>query len=674
MATRPPTIDRYAPLSHKEAIGPTDIEPRSLAPTWVPRSELRRLNSYIIRAAYGLNVARYLARAETTTIGGESQIINGRLFQSGGTVVDTDDLEDRREYGDAALLVDRVVAGVLGDTFEIVVDGADDDLPDEPELPDEPAPLPNPTEIQRRVHEIRSRMWSDTVDSILTEWERAWAEQPALLDRQQWLRDWVDDELVASKIVEAEQDICGLGDGVYVLAWSNLKGRPILDVYDPGHYFPVLDDRTRDFPTKAHIAWEYEEEEGKDLVKWVRRLTWELAPITTMLDDNDGPLFDDSNRMRLRDPVRLADTANLVDRFATRKDIAGGIAAGSVVRDYPWNVDDDGKPVPSNLTCYFTDARWKIKDLGPLNMLDFTEADAVFATNEDGLVIKRLDLHHDFLPIVHVPNTPASREHFGTSVIDLVAQILDDIQIGDTNIQEAAALAAGPVLHSSGQKNAEKIAVRPGTVLNGGENSRMDVLDMSKGLKELRDTQESRLDRLSVNGRVPAEVLGRDRGAGNASSSGFHELLRFGPFIQLIGKLRMTREPKARLLLKLVQRLGQLGGVLPAGANPPAHIAFGSFLPSDRAQLVKEATELLKAKAISTQTAVQQLVAGGFTIGDARGEVQRIYAENTEAARQLADATGSEQLAAARLGLELPEREVAPTRTTVIPPTPPVEP
>jgi hypothetical protein len=631
-----PILDLYAPLSHKQSIGVTTTGPQAnLAPTWVPQAEVRRLNAYTVRAAYLLNVARYMARCDQGT----------------------DSIDDRREYGDAALLVDRVMAGVLGDTFEIVVDGADIDLPDEPELPDPPEPLDdNATQQQRRIFTIRQQLWNDTTNRVIDEWEQAWAEQPALRERQDWLRDWADAELFASKLVEGEGDTCGLADGVYVLSLSP-QGRPWIDVYEPGFYFPVLTDTTRGYPGKVHLAWEYEETIDGRTTKWVRRLTWELGPIMPAVDDQ-------GNSIGFVDPVAGPDGVIITDRLATGDEVRTlRLFEGAIVREYPWNVDGDGKPIASNTTCYFTDGRWKFEDLDARKVDDLQEGKAVFTA-------LRLDLRHDFLPVVHVPNTPASREHFGQSVIDLVLQILDDIQIGDTDIQDAAALAAGPAIALSGDKTANDTTVRPGVVYNLGANGKMDVLDLSKGLEQLANIQERRLERLSVNGRVPAEVLGRDRGEGNASSSGFHELLKFGPFVQLIGKLRMTREPKMALLLKFVQRLGQLAGALPAGRNPVARVAFGSFLPSDRKQLVDEVTELLKAKAISTQTAVQFLVAGGLSIDDARGEVQRIYSEDTKAAKDLADATGSEQLAANRLGLELPVT-VPPTPTPVLPPEAP---
>ena len=86
---------------------------------------------------------------------------------------------------------------------------------------------------------------------------------------------------------------------------------------------------------------------------------------------------------------------------------------------------------------------------------------------------------------------------------------------------------------------------------------------------------------------------------------------------------------------------------------------FGAFLPTDQAQTATAVAELLRAHAISTQTAVAMLVAAGFPIADARAEVERIYAEDTEAAKNVADALNSEQAAADRLGVELPQQVVA---------------
>lgn len=646
-------IDNWSPLSHKRPIGDNVHRfPASLAPTWVPAHHRRRLDAYKVLAAYSNNIARLFLPVVL-----EGNTATGFIenLQS-----------EHREYGDADLLIDRVMAGVLGDTIELVVDGADDDIPDTPELPPEPAEETSTSPVLQQIHHARVARWEQLARDAVAEWEADIAAQPALIERQTWLRDWADDEQLNAKLVEGERDTIGLGDGVYVLAWSTGKQRPVLDIYDPGFYFPVIDDRSRDFPTKVHLAWEYIDPAGQ---RFVRRLTWELAPIGATPDGTPpAPIVD------------VPSETTWPDGATTRVD-----TQGRFVRRYPWNVDDRGQPVDSTVTCYFTDATWKFGDLDGRHVDDFDETRATFAPNEDGTPSRRLDLRIDFLPVLHVPNTPAHREHFGKSTLSMIAQILDDVAASDTDIQAASALAAGPIVGLSGSATLAKptmitdgtgrqiatpatLDVRPGAVWQLGENGKLDIPDLSKGLSTLVDTNKYLREHLNVNSRVPGELTGRV--SLSQAASGVSIALRFGPFNQLVGMLRLTREPKGKLLLKMVQRLGQAGGVLPAGANPDARLEFGSFLPSDRNQMVTEVTGLLGAHAISLQTAVQLLVAGGLSIEDARHEVDRIRADNPEDAVRVADATGSEVLAAQWLGMELPDSGVTPPHKPGGPPAP----
>ena len=89
VATRIPDIDQYSPLSHKL---PFRDGAARLAPTWVPTTQIRRLDAYKVLAAYRGNVARNF-------------------------LPDLEGAGDRREYGDAELLVQRTASGVHGDTI-----------------------------------------------------------------------------------------------------------------------------------------------------------------------------------------------------------------------------------------------------------------------------------------------------------------------------------------------------------------------------------------------------------------------------------------------------------------------------------------------------------------------------------------------------------------------------
>lgn len=599
----PPILDQWSPLSHKAPLR-DNHESTSLAPTWVPKDQQRRLNAYKILAAFRANISRHFLRQAPI------------------------DRDKRREYGDAELLVSRVRAGVLGEGPELVVVGADVDLDDEPDLPPEPDEASSDGDgVLQRVARIRRERWEQRANEIVDEWERAWAELPALQERQDWLRDWAENEGFWGKVHEAEGDTIGLGDGVYTLAWSAEKQRPILRVYDPGFYFPVLDEwaADEDFPRKVHLAWEFETVTPRGETRyWLRRLTWELAPL-------DG----------------------------------GG------TRSYPWNTG------PSDTTCYFTDATWEVGRVDTaVGLEDLSLGNATFADTDDGGIADRLDLGLDFIPVVHVPNTPSSREHFGESSLLSVAQLLDDIHRSDTDVQSASELAAGPMVAlfgaqpdtvanpKQGESPVKTTRVQPGVAFHLPKDGRMDVLDLSAGLAELRTMVDGLLDRLSVNAQVPGEVLGRVDST--QDRSGISIALSFGPFAQMVGALRMTRDAKFQLLLKFVQRIAQGGGDLEAGENPPARVAFGPYLPTDRNAVVDQVTRLLQGHAISTQSAVQFLVAAGFDVDDARGEVQRIHYENPAAAKDLADAVGSEDVAAEYLGVEMPEQPTA----TAQPPTP----
>jgi outer membrane biosynthesis protein TonB len=103
-------------------------------------------------------------------------------------------------------------------------------------------------------------------------------------------------------------------------------------------------------------------------------------------------------------------------------------------------------------------------------------------------------------------------------------------------------------------------------------------------------------------------------------------------------------------------------------------VAFGSFLPMDRGAVVTEVSALFTAKLISRITAIRLLMAAGFEIEDARNEVKAIEADDVEGAKTVADATGSEQAAADRLGITLPEKPKPPEITLPPPPNQPPEP
>lgn len=611
-------LDTWSPLGHKQALE----RPETLARTWVPKDDRRRLAAYMLLAAYVQNVGREYLRTTSD-----------------------EEKRDHREYGEAELLVQRVVSGVLGDDMAVAVDGAEADLPEAPVLPDEPAdPGADAGGIARASYEAQLRVWEGRARQAIEEWEREWSAQPALVERQEWLRDWAVDELFDQRVWECENQTVGVGDGVYVLAWSSRAGRPVVRVYDPGFYFPVLDDeaQARGYPTTVHLAWETDED-GDDTADTVRRITWRLGTIAPLFDDAGLPRFDENDRLVLAPGDRIDS------------------ATGRIVRRYPWAPDED-----SAVTCYMTDASWPLRDLAGKQVEGFPPDRASYALNEDGEILRDLDLRIDFLPVVHVPNTPATQEHYGRSLLARVLQLLDDLADTDTDLQAASALAGTPMIGASGTTVPTTVTVEPGAIIGLGQNGRMDALDLSASVEALRSVVDDLLGRLSVNAQVPDEVLGRVDKA--TVESGISRLIKHGPYRALIAVLRLVREPKYRILLRFVQRLAQAGGILEPGPNPEARLVFGSFLPADRKGVIDEVVAMVGAKVISRATGLRLLQAAGVEISDVADELARIAETDFEGANAMLDALGDEDVVRAYLGVagESPNEAEPPPPAPVV--------
>jgi hypothetical protein len=563
---------------------------RAPVASWVPEEDRRRLSAYYVRDSYRKNKTSRLLRRATWVR-----------------------RQKQREYGDGALLVGRIRTGVLGDDFELVLPGADDDLGDAPDLPPRPDPVPEDAdEIDRRVFAVAEARWKDMANRVIDEWEQATQDQPFLQERQEAIRKWGDWVLLPALMKEAEYDCVGLGDTIYAL-FPVPGDWPRIEIYEPDGYFPVLDTKRDGYPTKVHLAWEIEEKDPDGTInRFVERYTWELVDIGSGL------------------PVAE------VEEGAPR-----------ATRRYPWAETDEGdQGAVSTETCIFTRGKWALDGTTFSKVPDLSDEAAVD--------LETIDLKCDFLPFIHIPNTPASRDHFGSGALDLVAQVLDDVSQIDTDLIETARLVAAPAIALSGAE-AKDQTIRPLTIFNLGKDGAMTLLDLSAGLEKVMSYQDRLVDRLFINAQVPATLVGKVNSSD--APSGIAMLLDAAPFAQLIGTLRMTREPKYRLMLKFAQRMAQTAGVLPSGPTPEAVVSFGSFLPLDKGQVVDHVVALLGAKAISRATGVSLLVAGGFTIEDARREITQIESTDFQGAKDLADAVGREDAAAEYLHLTLEEEE-----------------
>lgn len=510
--------------------------------------------------------------------------------------------DDHREYGDAALVIEQTLSAVIGEEQTIAVDGAEagEDADDEPD--------------------------------------------PGAVAVQEWLREWAVAERFVLSMIEVETDAVTTGDGVYLLAWDPRKQRVRLRTLDPGFYFPVLDDDLdSDYPTRVHFAWELEADPLRGVPRRLRRITYELGPIgpETEVRPNDGTGV-------LRRVLRWVG-GEVPEPVLYRGDEWDG--EGRIVRQYPWNDE------PEAVTCYLTDATWDLDKLDTRDALDSLDLSAAtFATGPDGELLDRLDLRIDFLPIVHLPNTVARRAHYGTSSLARVLQLLDDIAATDTDLQAASSTTGSPPIGLSGASvpvdadGRSRLRVAPGEVWNLGPDGKLSSVDTSPALEALGKRDEALLARLSANSRLPEAILGRVSPAD--VPSGYAVALTFAPYKAMVRTMRLSREEKYPLLLKMVQRLGMLGGVFPHTEVLPAEVLFGSYLPDDLDAVIGQVVKLLDAGAISLRTGLVMLQEAGLPIEEVDEEVERIEARSFELANQLADATGDVDAVREFLGLE----------------------
>jgi hypothetical protein len=442
--------------------------------------------------------------------------------------------------------------------------------------------------------------------SEVSRFQRIKAQYPRIVERQEEMDAWAKKEEWPLRVAEEENLCLGLGDGVYWLTWSTEQRRVLARVMDPGFYFPVYGPRDdgKSFPKKVHLAWEYEDHTDRQHPrKFVRRITYEMR--------------------------RLEEMGLAPKRYAYQE--AGEDAS-------PW-------------TCLMTDLTWDLSDVRT-DIADLSLSAAMVEVNEDGLPIFELDLGIDFIPIVHVPNT--GTQPWGTSILTRIAQVIDDLQVADTDSADAASVAGGPPIAVAGATTSDTYtSYGPKTVWELPSGGGASVLDTSKGLESLQTHSDRLFDRAVTNAQVPREILGKV--AANEVPSGLALALSFGPFEVLIERERQVRSFKYELLLKMVQRMHIVGGEWEAPVFP-AGVTFGSALPSDIQALTGILMKLVNNRPIlSRVTAARMLAEQGFPIPDIATEADRVQAEDFEGAALLYRGMRAPQMAAEYLGMELPE-------------------
>ncbi|MEU6016979.1 hypothetical protein ABZ826_23890 [Streptomyces sp. NPDC047515] len=527
------------------------------------------------------------------------------------SIQDHTDASARREFGDPAMLVASIASHMLGKEQMITVRGAEDAEP--------------------------------------SAGTTATSEARHAADVQEKLRAWAKVEQFALRLQQSERKAVREGDSVYLLGLDMAKQRPRLSVIDPGFYFPDLPDNagdSADFPRRIHFAWEVEADPAVSGSKpKLRRLTYELGPIgTATVPDLDGPR-----------PVRVpAFAADGQTPLMTPGDVYDP-ERGQIGRQYPWN------DAPSTLTCYLTDAEWDLDDIKAdqdVYTLDYRYA--TFQQGPDGELLDHLDLWHDFLPVIHIPNTIPEDGHWGESSLAPLLQLFDELQGTDTDSSQASATTGSPILGivnpdaKGGGRRSEpkKIRVQPGMTIEMAQGGNLITVDTSPQLAELRNKTAELQDRLSLNARMPAVALGTLDPT--KAPSGFSIQLSYGPMDPLMDSMHLARDDKYALLFKFVQRL-YLAAQHPDWTGPvvDAQLTWGTYKPTDKAATLEMVRGAVKDGVMSLETGIRLLIEAGYPIDDAGEEIERIQSRQFVAARDLADATGSTDAVSDFLGIDI---------------------
>lgn len=558
-------------------------------PKYYDEDQQRRLTAYRVADAYRETVVRNLLPDES--------------------IHEQDELQ---EFGDPAVLISRVATAVLGEDPAISVFGANEVVPDGPDIdpaPKEPGEYPTSeeTELRRRIWDIQMARWLENSEAELVAWEQLAAEVPMLLERQGWLQDWAEDDRFLAKARENEEEnIVAFGDGVMILGWDPTAGRVKSEVLEPDAYMPVIDDQNpSEFPDRVHLLWQFKTIEGEEEVTWVRRITYELVPLEEYEGSAQAPRYLEAGKEHTH-------------------------------------------------VCLLSNGVWKLDDF-PESTDDLTTRPSYWEPvpgleGEGEVLLERYDTGLDFIPVIHFPNTSSSAHHFGRSILTRLSQLLDELMASDTDDSMASRRAARPSPVIDGlPPDVDTIKLPPGAGIAGKS---VDFIDMAPALEKIGDRLKALLRRLSVNAQIPEGLLGRV----DASEvpSGVALTLSFTPFVQLIGALRQARDAKYPLALKFVQRIAIQNEAegLSDTIVYPAEITFGSFMPQDLLGITDILTRLREAGLISQETGVAELQARGLAIMDPVAEVAAIRRVDADTADKLTGALEDPKYAAEYLMID----------------------
>lgn len=591
------TVDLYAGFNHKFGRSAESL------PSWMDDETKRRIEHYRIADALRRQVSRVTLPS------------------------DSPKRTDYRELGEAGMLAERRASAVIGDGVILRVPGADERLPDEPILPDEPEE-PELEGVDRAIARVRTRKYRAMLESYeslaetrISEWETAHLEQPLLRARQEALRNWADEQRLEAKLREMQGELVQpLGEAIVTLA-SVAGAWPDITVWEPDAYHPVFaGELLSEFPGKTHLAYEFDDVDDNGRGKrMIRRVTWELV---TLVDPESGE---------------------------------------------PQTSDLAYRDEPTSTTCVYTDAYFEKDNRTTARVvhLDDLQRVARFGKyiNEEGAEVDadRVDLGVDFIPVVHVPRKLLSLTHFAPSMFVDAAQLLDTIAENDTDASRASGFTGAPPLVAKDVRLGTKdpdgvIRYRPGVIFQGGKDASVSKVDMGDSLGKLDEHGELLRDRLYAVLASPKALIGRES-ENNRDESGVARETAFTPFVQTIRDARLAADAKHRLLLKFAQRMAIVSGAPDVADDSrvyDAEVELGSFMPNDVAHVIEQIVALAQSGLMVPELAFRWLTQVGVDVGDADLLIKALKSSDFDGAEALAAMLGR-KYAARYLGIPFDE-------------------
>jgi len=577
-------LDRYSGFDHRANEGRwTNL---AHAPFWVRDPEnRRRIVSYNIAKAYQETVGRFFHERD----GADS------------------DYYQNRERGHAGVLIARTADGIIGEDPEIFVRHAEEEVPPEPVVPEQPQEPEGDDPVQAAAFEAASAFYVEEGRRAVASWLQSARRQQVLKDRMEWLNEWARQDSFWRKMSWAEEEnTVPQGDGVMVFTIDPATRLPSVDVWAPSAFFKVPDPfgRPDEFSRRVHLVWEFDGpvRPGLTTQRFVRRITYELLDVPEWT-----PAY-------------------------------GGTATQQ---------------------CFWSDAVWEVTpgvmsrdmqqadfDSFPLNEATFLPA--VHPITGEDVLANTIGLPMDFIPVIHWKHTNGGT--YGRSELARRVGLIDDMISADTASALISILCGEPPISIKDGTPDTDIDFGPAAAI-AGDAQKIGFAQELLAIIEYTNMLERQYVKLTG---LSSELAGRE----NREQSGRAIGLKMTPYRQLINKGRQARDDQGGLLVKFVQRLAIVARS-PGITNViyEAGLRWGTFIPEDQTEVVDQIILLRDRGLLTDEDVYDWLIAAGFNFRNPQSSLEFLRSIDIKTASALAEIIGHKG-AAEYLGRPLDEDTV----------------